>query len=231
MVQDFKISFDSDIITKTGGMPENRRDNTKRKYIECAERIIRNEGIEALTIRRLGKEMKFNSATLYTYFQDLDELLLYVTFKFRKEQLLRDSREILPSMDSREQYLKMYEIYCDYSFRYPEIYYNMYFGRASYKLDAVLHEYYRLFPEEFVSQTQLIKDIITHGNVYQGEILALEHLAEEGFIKKENIGMVANIVVRVHASYMRDLCIFPGRNTPEYRQEFMDCVKHILDTN
>ncbi len=230
-IQDIKENFENITITKMNGRPESRRDIIKKQYIEAAERIIRNEGTEPLSIRRLGTEMNLNSATLYTYFEDLEELLLFVTFKFRKELLIRDSKEILPTMNSKEQYLKMYEIYCDYSFKYPEMYYNMYFGKASYKLDAVLHEYYRLFPDEFVSQTRLIKDIVTHGDVYQGEILALQYLAEEGFIKRENIEMVANIVVRVHASYMRDLCTFPGWNTPEYHQRFMKCVQHILDTN
>ena len=210
-----------------------RRSKEKMRmlYIKAAERIIRNEGIKGLSIRALASEVGYNSATLYSYFEDLDELIMFTTFKFRKEYLVRLSREIIPEMSALEQYVKLYEIYCDFAFDEPEIFYNMYFSKYSYRLKAVLKEYYQMFPEEYIPQTPLVDDLLTAGDVYAGEAAALRYLVEEKSLREENVGMVANIVVRVHASYMWDLCVHPHQSITLARHQFMDCLLHILKTN
>lgn len=210
---------------------EVRRNNVKKLYIKGAERIIRNEGINALNIRRIAADVGYNSATLYSYFEDIDELTLFATFKFRKELLADYSRKVTSDMNALEQYIKMYDVYCDHAFKYPEIYFNMYFGKYSYKLDSVLSEYYRIFPEEFAPQTELICKFVTHADVYEGERTGLRLLADAGFIREENINMVADMVARVHAMYMHDLRICPQQELASHKERFMKCLNHILDTN
>ena len=52
-----------------------REDLTQRRFIEETYRIISTEGREALSIRRLARDMHCNSANIYRYFKDLDELV------------------------------------------------------------------------------------------------------------------------------------------------------------
>ena len=42
-------------------------------FVEATEKILREEGIPGVTIRRIAAEAGYNSATLYNYFQDLDD--------------------------------------------------------------------------------------------------------------------------------------------------------------
>ena len=49
-----------------------REDLTQRRFIEETYRIILTEGREALSIRRLARDMHCNSANIYRYFKDLD---------------------------------------------------------------------------------------------------------------------------------------------------------------
>ena len=48
---------------------------TRRDYIAKANEIIHQEGIGAVTIRRIAKEMDCSTASLYRYFDSRDELL------------------------------------------------------------------------------------------------------------------------------------------------------------
>lgn len=210
---------------------QQRKDNVKRLYIRCAESIIRREGMKALNIRRIASEVGYNSATLYNYFEDIDELIMFVTFRYRRDYLMRLSKEILPEMTSLQQYVKLYEVYCDFSFSYPEIYYNMYFGRYSHRLESVREEYYRLFPEEFVPQTDLVQALLTQKNVYEGDMAALRYLAADGYIQERNISYVANLIIRAHSSYMHDLFVYPHLSVTLCVREFMDLLMHVLDTN
>ena len=59
-----------------------REDLTQRRFIEETYRIISTEGREALSIRRLARDMRCNSANIYRYFKDLDELVTYASLRY-----------------------------------------------------------------------------------------------------------------------------------------------------
>ena len=57
-------------------------------FVEATEKILKEEGIPGVTIRRIAAEAGYNSATLYNYFQDLDELILFGSVCFLRDYLL-----------------------------------------------------------------------------------------------------------------------------------------------
>ena len=58
---------------------ERHHQRVLKYFIEATQLIIQKEGMEAVTIRKVAEIAGFNSATLYNYFQDLDQLLLYAS--------------------------------------------------------------------------------------------------------------------------------------------------------
>ena len=95
------------------------RKELKRKriailFIQCAEQLLREDGINNLSIRKLADTTGYSSATLYSYFEDLDELILYASFKYRREYLKRVAKEISDDMTSLEQYRRIYQIFNEY---------------------------------------------------------------------------------------------------------------------
>ena len=46
-------------------------------FIEATEKLLRRDGIENLTIRGIATEAGYNSATIYNYFNDLDQLIMF----------------------------------------------------------------------------------------------------------------------------------------------------------
>ena len=78
-----------------------REDLTQRRFIEETYRIISTEGREALSIRRLARDMHCNSANIYRYFKDLDELVTYASLRYLTAYLgdvavLRQIRDYIP---------------------------------------------------------------------------------------------------------------------------------------
>ena len=73
-------------------------------FVEATEKILKEEGIPGVTIRRIAAEAGYNSATLYNYFQDLDELILFGSVCFLRDYLLDLSRNLQPEMTSLERY-------------------------------------------------------------------------------------------------------------------------------
>lgn len=57
-------------------MNQIRKERTRELFIDIACDIIRNKGMKELTIRNVAALAGYNSATLYTYFDNLPHLIL-----------------------------------------------------------------------------------------------------------------------------------------------------------
>ncbi len=70
-----------------------RKDHTPDELtaltLEAAERIVRAEGLTALSARRLAAEIGYTPGTLYNHFADLDEIVLRLNL--RSLERLKDS--------------------------------------------------------------------------------------------------------------------------------------------
>ena len=200
-------------------------------FILAAEELIRQDGVSNLTIRKLADVTGYSSATLYSYFADLDELILYASIRRRKEYLKQVEREITPDMTSLEQYRKIYEIFNYYSFRDPDTYMNLYFGKHSGKIKEVLDTYYQLFPEEFVAPTELIRTLLVQGRLIDCDRVTTPKLAEDGYIRPENVDVVAELMVRTQETFLYGLMVNPQKDPDEESAHFMQLFDHIIETN
>jgi len=208
---------------------ENKRRQIMILFIAATERLLQSEGIGGLTIRKIADATGYSSATLYSYFADLDELTLYASFKYRKPYLEEVAREITPDMTSLAQYRRLYEIFNKYSFRDPEVYLNMYFGKHSDKLKAVMDVYYQLFPEEFVTPTELIRNMLIHGRRIDCDRITTLQLAEEGYIRKENADVVAELMVRTQGTFLYQMMVHPHWDAQEQSAAFMKLFDQIIE--
>ena len=65
----------------------NRKNSELKKkrimnfFMDAAEKIARKDGIENLSIRNIADEAGYNSATLYNYFENLDQLIAFVVVR------------------------------------------------------------------------------------------------------------------------------------------------------
>lgn len=61
-----------------GRRSDHSRDELLEMAVNAAEKIIEESGIEALTVRRVSKEIGYSVGTIYNLFENLDELSLHV---------------------------------------------------------------------------------------------------------------------------------------------------------
>ena len=64
------------------------KDLSRKDYVELASRIIKEEGVGAVSIRRMATELGCSSASMYRYFDNLDELLFYAQLDALNEYIL-----------------------------------------------------------------------------------------------------------------------------------------------
>ena len=205
-----------------------KRQRTMGLFITAAEHLMQEEGVAGVTIRRIADITSYSSATLYSYFADLNELVLYASFKYRKAYLEEVARRITPYMSSLDQYRRIYEIFNKYSFRDPEIYFNMYFGKHSGNIKAVMQAYYQLFPEEFSPPTELIRELLLQVRLLDCDRITTRRLAAEGYIRPENVDTVAELMVRTQQTFLYEMTVDPTRDADAQSRAFMELFDRII---
>ncbi len=101
---------------------ELQRQRMKTYFIDSAKAIIMEEGVMALSARKVGEKAGYSYATIYNYFTDINALLYYCLFDF-----LEDAYKYLLSyrdeaLDAKQQLLTYTTEYFRYFAERPEIF-------------------------------------------------------------------------------------------------------------
>ena len=174
-------------------------------FIEATQDLILNEGIENLSIKKIADKAGYNTATIYNYFEDLEELILYSSVDYLKIYLkdLRD--EISSDMKAIEIYEKIYKVFVHHSFEKPEIFHTLFFGKYSYKLEKIIKKYYEIFPDDITGQNDITKSVLVEGNIHNRDIPVIKQMIKEGSILEEEAPYIMETIVRVHQSYLENI--------------------------
>ena len=83
-------------MATVGGNRQEKRKRIMSYFINATIELMEKEGIENLTIRKVAEQAKYNSATLYHYFSNLDELELAYAITIHKSQGSEYPAVVLP---------------------------------------------------------------------------------------------------------------------------------------
>ena len=180
---------------------DNKRREMLLMFIDTARSIIDKDGIDQVTIRKIAKASGYNSATIYLYFHDLDELLCLASLSY-VEDLIREWVEGLKiPRNSVETYCYSWELYSKYAFLQPEIYNHLFFSQHSRPFVELVRYYHQLFPERLEDIGDTIEEVLLGTPHADRERSILLPLAKDGLINEEDLAMISSLA----AAYFRRL--------------------------
>ncbi len=174
-------------------------------FIEATQELILNEGIENLSIKKIADTAGYNTATIYNYFEDLEELILYSSIDYLKIYLKDLKSEINSNMKAIEMYEIIYKVFVHHSFEKPEIFHTLFFGKYSYKLEKIIKKYYEIFPDDITGQTDITKSVLVEGNIHNRDLPVIKQMIKEGSILEEEAPYIMEAIVRIHQSYLENI--------------------------
>ena len=174
-------------------------------FIEATQELILNEGIENLSIKKIADTAGYNTATIYNYFEDLEELILYSSIDYLKIYLKDLKNEINSNMKAIEMYETIYKVFVHHSFEKPEIFHTLFFGKYSYKLEKIIKKYYEIFPDDITGQTDITKSVLVEGNIHNRDLPVIKQMIKEGSILEEEAPYIMEAIVRIHQSYLENI--------------------------
>lgn len=199
-------------------------------FIEATEKLIRQEGIAGLSIRRIADEAGYNSATIYNYFNDLDQLALFGSICCLREYVNMLEQELRPEEPAIDQYRAIYRCFNRCAFRSPEIYHNMFFGKYSDRLGSVLQLYYHeLFPDELAHFSDRMQHMLVGGSMRERDRFTMDKMVQEGDISAEKADATLDLIVALHQNFIYEATLNREDFDPEVHEErFNQLFEYLL---
>lgn len=202
---------------------EIQRKRMMSYFIDAADRIIMEEGISGITIRKVADYAGYNSATLYNYFENLDHLVFFAAMRYIKDYALALSDYIKPAKNALEKFLLIWECFCHYSFKSPEVYYAIFFAKLDNELEEYITDYYRLFPEELGNPSEGLSTMLLKHNIYSRGDASLDDCVKEGFIREEDKSELNEFTFLIYESMLSRVI----RGRVNYNDAIENTMKYI----
>ena len=178
-------------------------------FIEATQELILNEGIENLSIKKIADTAGYNTATIYNYFEDLEELILYSSIDYLKIYLKDLRNEIKSDMKAIEMYKTIYKVFVYHSFEKPEI-----------------------FPDDITGQTDITKSVLVEGNIHNRDLPVIKQMIKEGSILEEEAPYIMEAIVRIHQSYLENILQQREKiSLEEHKIKFFKIFNFLLKRN
>lgn len=185
--------------------PEERLRITS-SFVRAAAKLIETEGVEGVSIRRVATIAGYNSATLYLYFKDLDELVTLACITYL-EDYCRELSHTADQMQTPEQtYLHTWRLFSKYAFSLPEVFHHLFFSTHTVGMNETIDRYYRIYPSFLDSIDGVVNNMLHEGDLAQRNLLVLEPLAQEGIIEPEDVPLVNQLSISYFGRLLEERC-------------------------
>lgn len=207
-----------------------RQDVSPKRFIEVTYNIISEEGEDAVSIRRLGREMNCNTANIYRYFSDLDELVTYASLRYLSGYLSEVAEKSRLTKNSLEMHLMVWDCFSRHAFQQPRLFSNIFFGRHSRELGEIIRRYYEMFPEDLATVDASMAEVFTNGSFDTRDYLMISHCVDDGWFSREDARYLNTLTIHMFIGYLDDLLRtdYTEEMRERIRLSFMDCLERSV---
>ncbi len=169
----------------------------KGYFIEAAKKIINEEGISNLTVKKVADLAGFASATLYNYFTDLNDLFTYCSRDYWEECKEYVVKTAVDNNGIKEKIITSSRSYCEYFINNPNAF------------ELIFLKDFDEIPEESPEVVLLLIKILHEG-------------VEAGLIPEKRLKMIENLL---SSSMHGVLLFFIKKRTVASKKEVLELIE------
>ncbi|AGB42063.1 transcriptional regulator [Halobacteroides halobius DSM 5150] len=209
-----------------------KKKRTLKVFINAAAQIIENKDIEAVTIRKVAEIAGYNSATIYNYFDNSNQLVSLAAIRFINTHYLKTLPDYISQANNcLDKFLLTWECFCEYCFKHPKLYYAVFTENIGEQPNNLFDNYYTLFPEEIKGYPQELTPMIKESNFDKRCQIAIQPCIEKGYFTKQEATQI-NEMIRLLYQGMLSLFINNRVNysAEEATQKVMSHIRQIVNS-
>lgn len=197
-------------------------------FINAATEMIAELGIEHISIRKIAEKAGFHNSTIYLYFKDLDELLILASMKFFQEYSHSLSLLSKTATTSSDTFIKIWDYFLTTVFKWPNLFFNFFYGKRSDDLTIYMNRYYELYPEEREEYTDDIRNMYYGKNISERSVNLLQTvLNETDKINADNMNMVNEIIVSYCKYKLEQKRTNPELDNTKLKDECLRVISYV----
>ena len=198
-------------------------------FLSAATKILRTEGVKGVSIRKVAAMAGYNSATLYLYFKDVNDLITLASIGYLEGycRTLANSRGQMT--DALSTYLYAWQVLSRYATAHPDVFYQLFFGEHDEPLSASVERYYSIHPGELANLDDGIIQFLTRGDLADRNRFLLDRLAATGTVDASKVENINLLTVAYFKSLLEELMSARGTEVPaEFVPDRMDQMNRFL---
>lgn len=196
-------------------------------FINAADEIIDEKGIESVTLREVAKRAGYNSATIYNYFENLDHLIFYAAMLHIKDYSLALNTYLSDAENAMDRFLKIWECFCDFAYDSPEIYNAIFFPNLDKEMDHYVKEYYEFFPEDLFKHDDVVSTMLLKSDITDRSMTILLDCVNEGYILMDDVNKINDMTLLIFEGTLKRV-LKDKISYDDARNNTMDYLKFIM---
>ncbi len=168
-----------------------------RYFLDAASELIKEKGLNSITIREIADRAGYTSSTVYNYFKDLSHLKFFAVMRFTNDYVQALPQYMEKGTNTVEKWLYSWECFCLYSFQNPDIYSLLYIEKLGMKPDEVVQHYYKIYENDLVGLSDDVQDILRHHSISKRSAIYIQTAIEEGFMNEEDVEYLADTTMLI----------------------------------
>ncbi len=202
-------------------------------FISAADDILRTEGKQALTARRVADKAGYNVATLYNYFSNFNHLLLFTSIQCLNAYARDLAICIQDISEPVERYLKVWECFSAHSYNNPDKFHDIFFGEFDAQtVNDSIRLFYEVFPEILSEDIKEFVPMLKESNIFERDYLILQAIAKStGKLSEQQVHEINEINCLLYQSLLYRQMLGTEQLAPEQTvQKTMRYIKKVLES-
>lgn len=192
-------------------MLDTKKKLTKHKknmingFMNCTKKIIREQGIDAVTIRKVAECSMMNSATIYNYFENLDHLIIFSIMDQLEDYIKALPDAIKDCDNSLDKFYAIWDCFVKYSFNSSDAYMRLFFSNLENQIEYYIEQYYKIFPMELNTEDYPddVVDMLNSSAIFTRNIYIMKDFVAEGIIDEKDLYDINNIIIFTYEGLLR----------------------------
>lgn len=189
---------------------------TKRQLIDLTWKMLCDRDAASVSVRDIARSKGCSAAAIYRHFESLEYLIAVASVRFLDEYMLQYARLMEEDLPLLENYVRGWELFDQYAFARPDVYYRLFWGQDSVLFSRTLREYLELFPvdgsERYLST---FYRLMLTPDMYERDMLTLRQPVQMRLLTEED----AQYFARTNPLIVRGLLAEAMTQPPERRAE------------
>ena len=128
---------------------EIKKARMTRYFIDAIQALTQVRPLASITLRDVAQQAGFNSATLYNYFKNMDQLIAFAIFDLISEMWIEDTRREETLSDPLDQYLSLWDVQCRIAFDHAHLFLAFFMMEDKQPVYQAGADYFAVFGDRF----------------------------------------------------------------------------------